>query len=457
MAIRLSLAAVVAVGATARAQQVPRVEYVNPIEGFALTVPEDWDANTGLLKETVFGIGAGGSNFGAPSPFAPTVSFSYLPGSPKEGADTVVRFAQTIGQAMGGSLSAPTVRPTGRGEEWEVALTCRLPVVGDVVGRWFCRQEKGVTYVIGATALARVAAECRDDIDTALGTCHLVNQTVPTCYYREPTENAFLMKLPAGWQAQAQVYRGPDLPMGWFVYKAQSAQGDMGCFEPLRLPVQNAATAQSIATGVGLQALRKEVPDLAVEAVHPLPRAGALLALGARLGATGSETLGAQFHGDVARVDYVGTVGGARVRLRLTVTVSLMTVPMVGPSGQAWFFGAWAPVDKFEALYPVSRSVLGSIWITPQWRKATSDAVRAALKAQIEANRDRLRAGEHAAEEWDSYIRGVDRVKDPDTGDYHEVPYGPGSVWRDAGGQMWRVPPDFGQDATARGWRHIQG
>jgi len=47
---------------------------------------------------------------------------------------------------------------------------------------------------------------------------------------------------------------------------------------------------------------------------------------------------------------------------------------------------------------------------------------------------------EHAAEEWDAYVRSVDRILDPDTGEYQEVPMGNGDVVKELDGEMHRLP-----------------
>lgn len=420
--------------------QVATVTYDNPVVGFSLSVPEDWDMGTGVLGETVITI-----NPRAPSPMAPTLSFFYLPTGPEEGAHQIAQFLVAVGQGLGVPLE-PQVRATGIQGEWEVTATVNLPVVGEVRGRWLCRNEKGTTYVIGFVATRQAEQDFKEDIEKAFETCHLT-EGAAVRFFREPTENAYRLMLPEGWRWEGHIYRDANCP-GWFVFKAQSEDGLTGCFEspPVQLTT-NYINAHTIAEGLLLDQLRKEVPDLKLEGIHSLPRAAEHLALALRLAAAAS----ADLQTERAVADYVGSVNGIRVRIRVNMSAYFAPLMFVGGSENLWIYGAWAPVDRFDELYPLARGVTASLWETPQWRKNVRQTVQAVLKG-------RMGAMEESAEEWDRYLREVEQVKDPEGGDAQEVPYGPGRVWKDNDGKMYRVPTyqPLESELSRRGWKTVQ-
>lgn len=418
---------------------VPRVAYDNPIAGFGLTIPEDWEMATGVAGNTEIAIDA---PTGAAVLFQPTLWFFYAPHSPEAQAHLLAQGLQAIG---GGAT--PQVRATGKADEWEVTMTSDASR-GPLVERWLCRSENGTSYVIGAMARPQVFTQFQDDIDTALSTCHLVGQPI-IHFFREPTEDAYRLTLPHGWQWEGQIVRGENLP-GAFTWKAQSADGLTGCFTspPVGFDMTvDYMPAEMVAQGMVLTTLSQQVPGATVESVHPLPRASAYFA--AVIKAAGP-TMNPRVHR--VRADYLGTVNGVRVRIRAYITTVMMDAsPMFGGRG-IWFFGvggAWAPVDQFDALYPIARGVQASLRMSPQWKKRQIRVVEEVLKY-------RSAVMEEAAEEWDAYIRDVERVDDPDGGPPQEVPIGAGKVYKDSDGKMQRVGPDQDQTARDKGWKEIK-
>jgi len=433
---------------------VGRVVYDNPIVGFSLTIPEDWDMATGVLGDTVITM-----NSRTPSPLAPALSFFYMRGTPEEGAEQLAQFLVAMGRGLGVDVQHglevslarvgpnPLLPPTGKPDEEDVRLALSAgPPIGDVVGRWLCRQEKGTTYVIGMIAGRDAAEQFKDDIDTAFSTCHLIDRAA-VHYFREPTENGYRLMLPYDWRWEGSIYRDVNVP-GWFVLRAQRADGLVGCFESP--PVQAMTTyidAQTAAGGFLLNELRKQVPDLQLESVRRLPRAGEHLAYAIRAAtAAGSELVAER-----ARADYVGTANGTRVRIRVDISLDFAPLLIGGGSETIWVNGGWAPVDKFDSLFPLARGVTGSLWETPEWRRNVRAAASAAMKG-------RMGAMEESAEDWDRYLREVDLVKDPAGGEPQEVPYGPGDVWKDQDGKMYRVPSSqpVQSELSRLGWKPLQ-
>jgi hypothetical protein len=439
----VTLAALFAIGlgGVAVAQsEVPRIVVRNPIMGFSLTIPADWDMGTGVLGETVITI-----NARTPSPSAPLLSFFYMPSSPKEGAGQIAEFLKAVGQALGVNI-APQVRATDKADEWEVTMTADVALIGSVSGRWLCRRQGGTTYAIGMIAATPVAEKFKEDIDTAFATCHLIDRPA-VHYFREPTENAYRLVLPDGWKWEGSIYRDVNCP-GWFVMKVQSADGLIGHFEsPPVAAMTEYIGAQNLAENLLLQQLRKEVPDLELENVQVMPRASDDLASAIET-ATGNA---AKVRAERAFADYVGTANAKRIRIRMDISLYFTPLLFGGGNETMWFCGSWAPVDNFDELYPLARGVEASLWETPQWRKSVRETVRAVLKG-------RAGAMEESAEGWDRYMREVELVHDPAGGDPQEVPYGPGWVWKDNDGKMHRVPEQqaLESELSRRGWKPLE-
>jgi len=432
------LGAVISAGA--KAAEVPSVVYDNPVAGFSITIPEDWDMGTGVLGDTTITL-----NPRTPSGAAPSFSFFYMQDKPEQGARNIAQFLTAVGPALGVSIT-PQVRATGKPNEWEVTASAEFPYVGEVNGRWLCRLEKNTTYVIGVLATTQAASDYRDEMETAFNTCHLMDRPL-VHYFREPTENGYRLVIPEGWQWEGSIFRDVNVP-GWFVFKVQSPEKLTGCFESQPVTfMANYIDAQTLAGGALLDSLRNQVGDIELESFHPLPRAGKDLAIAIAI-ATGGNT---KIQAETAFADYIGTQDGTRVRIRVDISSYYLPLMFGGGSETVSFRGAWAPIDKFDELFPIARGVDASLWETPEWRRNIRATVAAVLKGRAGA------MGE-AAEDWDRYLREVEMVKDPQTGDAQEVPYGPGQVWKDQDGKMFRVPESqtLLSELDRRGWKKVQ-
>ncbi len=400
--------------------EVPSVVCVNPIAGFSITIPEDWGMGSGTLKDTVMGI-----NYPLyPSFCAPVISFARAPGTAQEMAQVVALCYRPL------SAAPPQVRPTGRGEEWEVTATIDGGLMGPLACRWLCRKDGNVGYVVSAMVGTQYAATFAEEIDTALDTCRPIKQGAILHYLREPSMDAFRMILPYGWRYEGHIYSGVNCPAA-YVYKIQSPDGLSGCFfsQPVEGHMAN-PTLEMVAGEVVLPALREDVPDVQLERFHRLPRAAMHFTHFHRF--LSANTL--NINADRAFADYLGTSNGVAIRIRVNLWLNWMaTLPGMAPYGHVMMRGEWAPVARFDELYPLARGVQASLWETPKWRKLLLQTTKEVLDY-------RKAVFEHAAEEWDAYIRSVDRIVDPATGEYQEVPMGAGDVVKDLDGKMHRLP-----------------
>ena len=107
--------------------------------------------------------------------------------------------------------------------------------------------------------------------------------------------------------------------------------------------------------------------------------------------------------------------------------------------------GAWAPENGFEELYPVARGVRDSLRVDRKWNDLQRETVDAVL-------RHRKQVFARAADQWDGYIRGDVVITDPETGKPRDVARGPGRIFKDADGTIWRVPDG---NPIPSGWREI--
>ena len=126
--------------------------------------------------------------------------------------------------------------------------------------------------------------------------------------------------------------------------------------------------AGQAARTIVLPALQQQYPGIKLDKVEDLPRAGAYYRDGIKLLGLGNNP-----RVDKARADYLTTLNGVPVRIRVTIgTFMLDQSPLLGGRGD-WFLtagGAWAPVDGFDAGYALGRGAMASLH-TARMGKAT--------------------------------------------------------------------------------------
>lgn len=346
-------------------QPVPTVTYADPIAGFSMQIPDDWEVATNDWGVTLIGLDAPG---GASVPSTtPLLWFMFTRSAPQQlAADLAQGFAQLEGVQI-------QPRATGNGEEWEVSFVS-AGAGAPMMQRWLCRREHGVNYLVAAFVRPEFAQAYAAEIDTALATCHLIRGP-RVQRMREPTENAYRMLIPEGWRWEGQIIRTTEIP-GYFQWKVSSPDGTSGAFNSppgvFNIMFPYTPAAQCAQTWV-LQGLAQQVPDVRLEAVHDQPRVGAHFCELIRLLRLGDNP---RVH--KVRADYLATVNGQPVRIRVNIfTFMFDASPLLGGAGNWLMFtsGAWAPVDQFDQLYPIGRGVLSSLATDPTWKDRQREAV----------------------------------------------------------------------------------
>lgn len=344
---------------------VPRVTYNDPIAGFSLVIPEDWE-----LMEQDFGlyvVGIGASAGPQICVHQPLLWLFHTTDPPE-------KTARGLGEGFGLAWGAePSVRATGKPNEWEVSLTTE-DALGTLEQRFLCRQQDGDSYVIGAFTRPAFAEAFREDVQTALNTCKLIGGPRITDF-REPQYNAYRMRLPEGWKWEGEVLFARNVP-GYFTWKVQSGDAPSGAFSSppalfdITLPYMG---VQDCARQIVLPGLRRFVPDVRLESVHMLPRTGELYCRMLReFGISDNPRI------EKGLVDFVGTVGGVPIRVRVTaVSVQLSASALLGGRGDWTLFtaGVWGRQDQFDRDYEVGRGVLSSVVTDPEFRNAQLGAV----------------------------------------------------------------------------------
>ena len=359
------ICAVVVVTAVAPlfAQAVPRVEYANPIAGFTITVPEDWEMGTGALGNTLIAIDGDASGG---YPWAqPVLWFFRAKQAPQEAAQGL---AAALRQMDG---ATPQVQPA-EGGGWEVTTTSGGDR-GNLAERWLCRGKPGAYYAIGGMTRPEFGEGALADMNEALESCRPIRQPALQ-RFTEPTENAYRLKMPEGWKWEGQVYRALNVP-GYFVWKVKSPDGLTGAFSapPANFNIATPySPAGACAETYVLQGLQKQLGNVRLEAVHELPRVGQCFS-----GLLRAVGIGNNPRVDKVRADYIAGTGETAVRVRVTVaTFMLDGSALLGGRGN-WAMmcsGAWAPVDSFEDGYPLGRGVIASLVTSPEWRNKQFEA-----------------------------------------------------------------------------------
>jgi hypothetical protein len=423
--------------------EVPRIVFNNPVAGFSLAVPEDWEMATGNAGNTEIAIDA---STGASLLAQPAMWFFYSPRPPQQQAEQLARDLQTLG------ADTPQVDRTAQVDEWEIRADFPITRVGLVMTRWLCRHERGMSYVIGVAVRSELAQRYQEDIDVAFQSCQLIEHPILQVF-REPRENAYRIMLPQGWNWEGEIIRTASVP-GYFQWKARRQDNLVGCFtnEPGVLNIGTPYfSAHEAAAGIVLDGLRQLMPDAQLEQIHELPRIGDHIRTASRLAISGSDP-----RGDKVRADYLATEHGVQVRVRVDIVTwmpSMSNTPGLEGRGNWFLFtaGTWAPAAEFDEQYALARGVQASLQTSMEWKKRQFETVGDSIA-------DRNSALDKANEGWDALIRDMERVPDPAGGPIQEVPNRDGQVWKDLDGVMWRVPPVQGLEDWVKnqGWAFIQ-
>lgn len=421
------------------AQEVPRVQYDDPVAGFSITIPEDWSMATTSAGSTEIAIDAA---TGATLAMQPALWFFDAPKPPQQQAEALAKALTLIG---GGAK--PLVSPGNKEGEWVVRMKSQ-GVRGPLTECWLCRRERNRNYVIGVFARPETAGGFQEDVETALQSCHLI-PTVSQAYLREPSENAYRLTLPSNWKWEGEIYRDQSIP-GYFVWKASDPRGGAGAFSarPAAFNIQVPYTpAGQAAETMVLPYLRQEMPDLQLDQVHPLPRMGATAVAMIR-----GAGLGRNPRIDVVFADYVGTRNGIPIRLRLTLATWMLDQSAILGGRGNWFLnasGAWGPVNDFARQYAIGRGVIASLKTNPKWRAAQTNAVNSVLNRRNDAM-------DRSFKDWDAFVRDSEPISDPKTGERKEVPIGDGDAWIDPlTGKAHRVNPGDEQGAKDKNWERV--
>jgi hypothetical protein len=337
--------------------------YEHPIAGFSVEIPEDWEMGMGELGNVIIALDADAGP--GTCTFFPMLWFFYTSLPPQQMAAEVARGLDALDH------SGP-VAEQGANGEWVVRATSQGPR-GPLVEEWHCRQEGDRSYVLVSMVKPEFAEQFADDLAHAFRTCRLTART-ELQYFREPSENAYGMLMPAGWQWSGRIIRTPEIP-GYFEWLVGSPDALTGAFSSppgvfnIQFPYLPAGLA---AEQIVLPGLRQKLPDARLEAVHELPRPG-------RYYETLIKALGIGDNPAVhkCRADYVGTRDGRPVRVRVTIaTVMLNASPLLGGRGNWTLYtsGYWAPVDRFEQQAPLGRSVIASLMTDPTFKRNQFEA-----------------------------------------------------------------------------------
>jgi len=420
--------------APAHGQQmaVRRVVYDNPIAGFSITIPEDWEMATTALGCVDIAIDA---SMGVSFLGFPALTFFYATEPPEKQAQNLAQLMQMLGAA------APAIGPTGRPGDVQVTATLDAGPLGPLQTRWLCRSERGIPYVIAAFVRSELAAGFREDIETALGTCHLIQR--PRLWrFCESTERAYRMSLPMGWKWEGRIHRDLQNP-GSFVYKVQSADGLVGALvnPPANFNTKQFVSAQEVAQTSGLEGVRKTIlPDAQLQGVYPYARASAYFTDVLKRVQELYHVRDLNPRVDKIFADYIGTLNGVRIRFRGFAAAIMQDASPQHPLHPGMpesvaTSAIWAPVDQFDKLYPIARGVVSSLQVDLRWKTVTQGSV-------IEVITKRMAATARGNAAWDAYIRhgGGSPAHDPASGKVYDLPPGPGTPYLDGAGQPQLAP-----------------
>jgi hypothetical protein len=367
----LALAVALAVTSPVLAQ-VPSQRMDNPVAGFTLTAPMDWEYSTARSGATMIALDA---EAGALCLTHPALWFIRSKKSPQAEAQGIARGLK----ALTGKKPQLTRKPNG---DWEAAGP--YPgALGPVSSRWLCRREGTQSYILAGFLDPQRGAAQKAAYLQALATFHLIPRVAQKSF-TEPTERAYKMALPTGWTWQGKIYRDVGTP-GYFTWIVRSANGASGAFcgAPASFNIsQEYLPAGEVAEDWMQERLQGYARDVRLEQVQPLERVGEYAR--ACLKAFG---LGGAPRADKVRADYRATIGGVPVRIRVVIgTYMLDQSAILGGRGN-WSLvssGNWAPVAKWAQGYPLGRAVTASVVAQKAW----NDAMRGTARDVVSGRRD---------------------------------------------------------------------
>ena len=346
---------------------IPSVRYDNPIAGFSIQIPDDWEMAAGTANIMSIGIDAevgGGSCL-----VQPVLWFFRSKGSVDETVEGLVEWLKAIG--------ANPISPGKTGIDGEVEMFTQTRRFGaGTLEHWLIRRENGQTYAIAAMVKKEFQDQFQSAVDTALATCYLIDQPALERFL-EPTELAYRMLLPKGWKWTGKIIRGPGLP-GWFEYRVHNPDMTVGAFSAppgmFGINTPYVPAAECARTYI-LPALRQQLGGVELERVRQLPRVGAhFLHCAGLVGLTSNPRI------DKVRADYLTTRNGQQIRIRVSVATIMLSSsalvshilrapnPAAGRGNwQMMSSGAWAPVDTFERDYPLGRGALANLMSDDAW------------------------------------------------------------------------------------------
>ncbi len=410
-------------------QEVPRYRLVNPVAGYVVDLPIDYELGTGGLRQSTMGINV--SNYGSPS--TPLYGFFHCKPAPQEGAGSV---AQYVGLAYPRAQVKVGQGPSAN--EWQVQAAGPSDMLGPLVAQWFVRPGQGINYGVSVVAKLPVYENFRNEIAGTLASFRQIDR-VTSRLAKEQRERAYKVTMPEQWSFQGRIHRSRVCP-GWAVWQAQSADGLVGCFEnPPGQATIHPLSIRDIAGTYTLQGIQKEVQtvqSLRVDRITMLPRgAAAILDFWKSFGGTSLT----QPSAEKAMVDYLGSVNGVAVRMRVFTTSYY--VPFYGrpdlPGSFNWFiWGLWAPVEGFDVASGLAHSVHGSLEYDRKWlaeqRRVVGGVLDERRKAQdkwndqwmkhIAGNQDGGPDPDHPGDNIPDGPEGQDCYRNDDTGEYKYSP-----------------------------------
>ncbi|MCX6551100.1 MAG: hypothetical protein NTY02_08855 [Acidobacteria bacterium] len=333
---------------------VPITTVQNPLVGFSIDLPEDYEVTTGFDGETQMAI----NGTYIASVFSPWYYFTYTSQPPGECA----RLLEYLLRQPPLRSTTEVLQGTSPGE---VILKATIPLegVGTLEGRWVFRTESHKNYVVAAVVFSQLAGQYQQEIDRTLKSCR-VQRHMPFSLHQEQTEAAYKIRLPEGWKWEGKIFRDPNIP-GAFDWKATTLNGGAGCFNAAPVRTMTALDAQTAATTILPQYFQTTVAGFQFESYRPHPRASQ----------QGESTFAVLFKQGGLRVGYTrgtgfyrATVAGVPLRFQIEIAVERVDLPL-GSSAVMRTYGFWGPAQDFARLYTVARGVLGSLRESREWMK----------------------------------------------------------------------------------------